>query len=261
MASPVVLNITRLVQSSLDNNWIHGVVVTHGTDTLEETAFFLSSVIDSKKPVVIVGSMRPHTALSADGPLNLLEAITLAATPEAEGRGVMVVLNDRIASAHYVTKTHANSVDTFHAVEQGYLGYFDNTIPKFYFAPARPVGWRYFNVTGLIDLPHVDIHYGHQGLNPALVNTSVETGAEGIVLAGMGAGGWSQVGSKVLYNLVDTHGTMVVISHRTQDGTVSYVKDWVIGSGLLNAQKSRILLQLAINAGYSFNETKAMFEL
>lgn len=240
---------------------MQGVVVTHGTDSLEESAFFLALTVSSPKPVVLVGAMRPATAISADGPINLLAAVTLAASPDAVGRGAMVVLNDRIASAWYTTKTNANSLDTFKAVEQGYLGYFSNILPKFYYGASKPIGMVTFDVSNTTELPAVEIMYGYQGLNPALVPLAVEAGAKGLVMAGMGAGGWTSKGSETVEQVAG-NGTFVVFSHRSSEGTVPPTGDDLsIGSGIFNPQKSRILLQLCINAGYDFNQTKAIFEI
>lgn len=140
----ILLNLTQQVSAALADPYVQGVVITYGTDSLEESAFFLDLTVRSENPVVFVGAMRPATAISADGPINLLAAVTLAASPEAKGRGTMVVLNDRIASAYYLTKTNANSLDTFKAIEQGYLGTFIDIEPIFFYSPATPTGKAYF---------------------------------------------------------------------------------------------------------------------
>jgi L-asparaginase len=156
-------------------------------------------------------------------------------------------------------QTPTNSIP-FKATEEDYLGYFIDIKPVFYFPPSLPLDRQYFNVMGTEVLPMVDIYYGHQGLNPALVTASVQTGAKGIVLAGMGAGGWTDAGMATVIEAIG-NGTIVVDSHRTQDGIVpnSNSPDG-ISSGLLNPQKSRIMLQLAINAGYDYNTTQGIFE-
>lgn len=262
----ILLNMTRRIQEELDDPSCQGVVVTHGTDTLEETAFFLDATLNStssSKPVVVVGAMRPATAISADGPLNLLEAVTLAGTPAAAGRGAMIVLNDRIASAYYATKTNANALDTFKAYEMGFLGVFIDVKPIFYYPPAAPAGKVLFDVsagTGA-ELPQVDILYGYQGLNAALATAAVESGARGLVLAGMGAGGWTDEGLEVVNGLVANNGTQVVVSRRTMDGFVE-AQDTVgvYGGGFLNPQKARILLQLAIYSGYTPEQMTGLFE-
>ena len=210
---------------------------------------------------MFVGAMRPATAISADGPINLLAAVTLAGSPSAKGRGAMIVLNDRIASAWYTTKSNANALDTFKAVEQGFLGFFIDIKPIFYYRPSLPIGKQYFNLSSTSALPQVDILYGHQALNPKLASAAVESGAKGLVLAGMGAGGWTKPGYAALEEVVSKYGTGVVSSRRTMDGYVEPSGDDVTYSGgWLNPQKARILLQLALNAGYGKAQMRSVFE-
>ncbi|KAI0179777.1 L-asparaginase [Hypoxylon sp. FL1284] len=256
----VLLNLTRQVRAELARPECQGVVVTHGTDTLEESAFFVDLATRTEKPIVFVGAMRPATAISADGPINLLEAATLAGDPDARGRGAMIVLNDRVASAFYTTKTNANSLDTFRAVEQGFLGFFVDIKPKFYYAPALPRGRPYFDVANATSLPEVDILYGHQALNPSLASAAVASGAKGLVLAGMGAGSWTKPGAKVIRDVVENNGTAVVYSRRTMDGFVEPTGAIGYGGGFLNPQKARIMLQLALYAGYEKAQMKSLFE-
>lgn len=263
ITTQILLNISQHVQASLEDPYVQGVVITHGTDTLEESAFFLDLTINSTKPVVFVGAMRPATAISADGPENLLAAATLAVSPSSRGRGGMIVLNDRIASSWYTTKTNANALDTFKAYEQGFLGYFIDIKPIFYYAPSTPVGKQYFDVTGVTSLPQVDVLYGHQDLNPYLATAAVAGGAQGLVLAGMGAGGWTDDGNDVLDELVATNGTKVVVSRRTMDGYVEPLgseSEGMYGGGFLNPQKARILLQLGLQAGLEESELRGLFE-
>ncbi|KAI0835971.1 L-asparaginase [Hypoxylon sp. FL0890] len=256
----ILLNLTHQVQRELDSPFCQGVVITHGTDTLEESSFFLDLTVRSEKPVVFVGAMRPATAISADGPINLLEAVTLAADPEARGRGTMIVLNDRISNAFYTTKTNANALDTFKAVEQGFLGFFIDIKPIFYFAPVLPLNKPYFDVVNATSLPQVDILYGYQGLNPTLASAAVASGAKGLVLAGMGAGGWTTPGEKAIDEVVKNNGTAVVYSRRTMDGYVEPTGSIGYGGGFLNPQKARIMLQLALYAGYQNAQMKTLFE-
>lgn len=261
ITTQILLNISQHVQASLDDPACQGVVITHGTDTLEESAFFLDLTVNSTKPVVFVGAMRPATAISADGPENLLAAVTLAGSAAAQGRGGMIVLNDRIASSWYTTKTNANALDTFQAHEQGFLGYFIDIKPIFYFQPSTPVGKAYFDITGVTALPKVEVLYGHQDLNPSLATAAVASGAKGLVLAGMGAGGWTDDGTAVLEDLVASNGTKVVISRRTMDGYVEPTDtEGMYGGGFLNPQKARILLQLGLNAGLEEDELRGLFE-
>ncbi len=131
MTSDIILQLSKRVNALLARDDVDGVVITHGTDTLDETPYFLNLTVKSNKPVVFTAAMRPATAISADGPMNLLEAVTVAADPDARGRGVMVVLNDRIGAARFVTKTNATSLDTFRAPEEGYLGVVVGGKPQF----------------------------------------------------------------------------------------------------------------------------------
>jgi L-asparaginase len=234
-----------------------GIVITHGTDTLEETAFFLDLTVKSAKPIVLVGAMRPATAISADGPMNLLEAVSLAADWNARNRGVLVVLNDRISSGFYITKTHAGAVDTFKASEQGYLGTFINRKPVFYYAPTEPTAKPFFDVSKYDQLPKVVILYGHQSLDPQLLEAAVNTGAKGIVIAATGDGSISAVVQEKVKEIM-AKGIPVVLSTRTGSGIVS-PKEIGIAGGLYNPQKSRILLSLALADGADFNKISGYF--
>jgi L-asparaginase len=255
----VSLMLAKMINAELAKETVSGVVVTHGTDTLEETAFFLESAIVSPKPVIIVGAMRPATALSADGPLNLYQAVTLAASPAGRNRGTMIVLNDRIGSAFYTTKNNANTLDTFFSQEAGQLGVFINQVPYFFYAPSEPVGRILFDVSNVTDLAQVDILYAHQDMDPALFNASVAAGAKGIVYAGVGAGGMSRVASLNAERVYNATGVPIVASHRSSDGLVPDGGDFTIASGFYNPQKSRILLQLALTKGYSNKEIREAF--
>ncbi len=257
VSSAILLKLSKAINEKLASPDIHGAVVTHGTDTLEESALFLDLTVKSSKPLVIVGAMRPATAISADGPMNLLEAVALAASKDAENRGAMVLLNDRFASAYYVTKTNSTVVDTFRAVEQGYLGMFTGTVPHFYYEPAMPVGKPFFDVSKTESLPRVDVIYMHEDQDLALIDAAIAVGAKGIVIAGSGNGAMpAAVKTKVAE--LSKKGFPVVVSTRTGSGFVSK-KEAGIGSGFMNPQKARILLMLAINAGASDEKIRAYF--
>ncbi|EOA87045.1 uncharacterized protein SETTUDRAFT_153805 [Exserohilum turcica Et28A] len=215
--STISLALVHHISQELAKDDVAGVVVTHGTDTLEETAFFLESTINSTKPVVIVCAMRPATALSADGPLNLYQAVQLARSPAARNRGTMIELNDRIGSAFYTTKMNANTLDTFYATEAGQLGVFINQIPYFFFRPAEPVGRFVFNVSSVTELAHVPILYAHQDMFPALFHAAYTAGARGIVYAGVGAGGMSSAANQDAHALYNATGIPIVASHRSAD--------------------------------------------
>lgn len=255
----ISLKLANMINHELAKDTVSGVVVTHGTDTLEETAFFLSSTVNSSKPVIIVGAMRPATALSADGPLNLFQAVTLAASPAGRDRGTMVVLNDRIGSAFYTTKNNANTLDTFFSTEAGQLGVFVNQVPFFFYAPSEPVGRVVFDVRNTTQLAQVDVLYSHQDMDPYLFNATVEGGAEGIVYAGVGAGGMSRVASLNAERVYNATGVPIVASHRSSDGFVPDGGDFLIASGFYNPQKARILLQLGLTTRMDVSEIREVF--
>ena len=165
------LTLARRVNTLLADEHTDGIVITHGTDTLEETAYFLNLVVKSEKPVVLVGSMRPATGLSADGPLNLVNAVALAASKEAYGQGVMVVMNDQISSAFGVTKTNSTNVGTFKCPDTGYLGFMQNNKPYFFNAiQKRHTTQSEFSIDGLKTLPRVDVHYTTLGEDGRIID-------------------------------------------------------------------------------------------
>lgn len=253
-----LLKLSKLIQQQLDNGLSDGVVVTHGTDTLEETAFFLDITVNTEKPVIIVGAMRPATAISADGPLNLLQATALAVDKQAKHRGVMIVLNDRIQSAYYTTKTHANALDTFRASEQGSLGFFQNSIPHFYFSAASPTGKPQFDLSNIDALPMVDIVYSYQDASADLLQASIDRGARGVVIAASG-NGWASPALELAALELTKQGLPVVFSTRTGNGFAIKPPEQGIGSGLINAQKSRIVLMLALACHYSTDQIARCF--
>ena len=253
----ILLKMAKSINAKLADPDIHGVVITHGTDTTEETAFFLDLTVKGPKPVVVVGAMRPATAISAEGPMNLLEAVTLAASKEAENRGAMVVLNDRIAPAFYVTKTNSTTLDTFRAVDQGFLGTFIGGVPKFYYEPAKPTGKPFFDVSGYDSLPKVIVLYSYQDQDVALLDAAVKDGVKGIVIAGTGNGSIPTPLKAKVTELM-AKGIPVVRSTRTGSGFVT-VKEEGIGAGYYNPQKARILLSLALAEGASMEKIRAYF--
>lgn len=255
----ISLALAHQINEELAKDEISGVVVTHGTDTLEETAFFLESTVNSSKPVIVVGAMRPSTALSADGPLNLFQAVTLAGSSAGRDRGTMIVLNDRIGSAFYTTKNNANTLDTFFSTEAGQLGVFIDQVPLFFYKPSEPVGRIVFDLSNTTDLAQVDILYAHQDMDPALFAASYAAGAKGIVYAGVGAGGMSQKANTAAEALYNATGIPIVSSHRTSDGMVPESDSFTIASGFYNPQKARILLQLGLTMGWGDDEIREAF--
>ena len=239
-----------------------GVVITHGTNTMEETAYFLNLTVKHDRPVVLVGSMRPGTAISADGPLNLLNAVRTAASPEARGKGVLVVLNDEINAARDVTKTNTLRVETFRSPDFGYLGYVDGDKISFYRAPVRLHTTRSeFDVTGLKELPAVEILYSYVQPSTLLIQALVASGVKGIVMAGTGAG---LVTNAERDALAKAKGPVIVRSNRAGSGRVPSRDDYdslgMIPADTLNPQKARILLMLALTKTTDLKEIRRIFE-
>ena len=172
MNDEVWLKLYNRIKQAFANDEADGIVITHGTDTLEETAFFLEQVLPSDKPVVLVGSMRPSTALSADGPANLYAAVKVATHPDSKGRGVLVVLNDIIHETRDVTKTDTSAVQTFESPNAGPVGYVDPAAVRFLHA-ARAYPRPRFRAPTKVPMPRVDIIYSHSNMTADLTNASI----------------------------------------------------------------------------------------
>jgi L-asparaginase len=244
---------------------VSGVVVTHGTNTLEETAYFLHLTVKSDKPVVLVGAQRPATAISADGPLNLLNAIRVAGAPVSRGKGAMVVMNEEINGARDVTKSNTYRVEAFRSGELGFLGYVDSDEVAFYKASTkRHTINSEFDVSGLTALPSVEILYAYSEPSLALIKALGVSGAKGIVIAGTGAGGLSDAEREALKALGPIGSRAIVVrSNRTGNGRVISRKEFdaegMVPADTLNPQKSRILLMLGLSRTSDISEIKRMF--
>lgn len=244
---------------------VDGIVITHGTDTMEETAYFLNLTAKTDKPVVLVGSMRPSTAVSADGPLNLYNAVAVAADPRSHGRGVLVVMNDHIHAAHSLTKMSSTDVQTFMSPLRGLVGVVAYGKADFYNMPP----WKHtseseFDVSGVTKLPRVDIIYADADMSPDLIDDSVKDGAKGIVIAGVGNGNMNKASVDACARAVKA-GVVVVRSSRVATGLVGRnveLNDDQLGfiaSDELNPQKSRILLSLALLKSRSPSDIQTLF--
>ncbi|MDD1705006.1 MAG: asparaginase [Methanoregula sp.] len=253
------LDLARRINARLDSAEIDGIVVTHGTDTLEETAYFLNLVTSGKKPVVITGSMRPSTALSADGPLNLLNAVQLAGSADARGKGVLIALNGEINGARDTTKTSTRSTDSFRSPDFGRLGYMVDGEPMLYRLPARNhTSASEFNVTGRTTLPRVDIVLAYPGMDATAIDAFVREGTDGLVIVSMGNGEYPRVISPVLQS-VARKGIPVVISSRTGTGITTSNDGLFISADTLTPQKARILLMLALTETHDRSRIAKMF--
>jgi len=244
---------------------VDGVVITHGTDTIEETGYFLNLVVKSKKPVVLTAAMRPSTALSADGPLNFFNAVAVAANKDAAGRGVLVVVNDWIHGASSLTKTSTTAVQTFLSPLRGLVGTVAYGEAEFY---RGPVGKNTldseFSLDGVTALPRVDIVMAHENMDGAIVDAAVAAGAKGVVVAGVGNGNMTKTALDALA-AQSKKGVVCVRSSRVATGRVGRnveVDDDKLGlvaSDDLNPQKARVLLRLALLKPRSLAEIQRLF--
>ncbi|KAE8161452.1 Asparaginase/glutaminase [Aspergillus tamarii] len=261
ITSDILLRLSKQINEVVCNDpTMAGAVVTHGTDTLEESAFFLDATVNCRKPVVIVGAMRPSTAISADGPLNLLQSVTVATSPKAQDRGALIVMNDRIVSAFYASKTNANTVDTFKAIEMGNLGEVVSNKPYFFYPPVQPTGKTEVDIQNITSIPRVDILYSYEDMHNDTLYSAIQNGAKGIVIAGSGAGSVSTTFSAAIEDITTKHSIPIVASTRTGNGEVpSSDESNQIASGYLNPAKARVLLGLLLAEGKGVEETRAVF--
>ena len=243
---------------------VAGIVVTHGTATLEETAYFLHLTVKSSKPVVVTGAMRPPSAVGTDADLNLLDAIRVAAYPDSGGKGVLTVLNNQIHCARDVTKTNALRVETFRPNELGFLGYVDSDLQVlFYRAPLRKhTTAAEFDVTNLDQLPRVDVVYSYAGSDGVLIKAAHNAGAKGLIVAGYGSGNLSDEMSGAAAEAA-RQGTVVVRASRVFTGRVVTTpkneERGLLASDDLLPQKARILLILALTVTSDRQRIQRMF--
>jgi len=255
MNHEVWLKLAGRVNEVLKSDDTDGVVITHGTDTMEETGYFLSLLVKSDKPVVLVGSMRPATAISADGPINLYNGVALAGNPEARGRGPLIVINDTIHYARETQKMHSTRMDTFQSPNRGIAGMMNTGKAFFYSAnTVRHTTKSEFSLSGLTvaSLPRVEVVYSYANLGGELIDALVSQGVKGIVLAGVGDGNSTDAAIAALEKAAKK-GVAVVRCSRTGSGVVDRnveINDDKLGfiAGMeLNAQKARILLMLGLS--------------
>lgn len=258
------LSLANRINQLAQDDSIDGIVVTHGTATLEETAYFLHLTIKSGKPVVVTGAMRPPTALGTDADLNLLDAIRVAACPHAGGLGVLTILNNEIQCARDVVKTNTFRVETFKPNELGFLGYADSDGEVvLYRAPLRKhtLGTE-FDVTGEDSLPRVDIVYCHAGSDALLIDAVRSNKSDGLVLAGFGGGSFPPKAINAAAEAVK-EGIPVVLASRSIAGRVVMTprkdEQGFIVSDNLQPQKARILLMLALTSTNNRDDIQRMF--
>lgn len=266
MNPEIWLNLAKKINTLLNRDDVDGIVVTHGTDTMEETAYFLNLTIKSKKPVVLVGAMRPATAMSADGVLNLYNAVGVASDKNSLGRGVMVVMNNEIHQARDVTKTNTSDVATFKSLNFGKIGSVNYAKVEFTseFNKKHTINSD-FDIMKLDKLPQVDIIYAYAGDSDKFIKTAIDSGSKGIILAGMGNGSPSQIVWDALAN-ASKNAIAVVRSSRVGSGSTSQnsviddKKFNFITADNLNPQKARVLLMLALSKTQNIDEIQKIFD-
>jgi L-asparaginase len=258
------LKLSNFINTYAKTTEIDGFVITHGTDTLEETAFFLNLTLKTKKPVVVTGSMRPSTAISEDGMLNLYQSIALAKSDIAVGKGVLIVFSEGIYGARDIHKVNCFRAEAFNHKDLGGYGYIQDENIYFYNSSIKPnTVDSEFDVKNLEKLPNVEIVYFYAGANIKLLETAHDI-SEGLVIGGVGNGGSSIEWNEKINSYVES-GFPVVRSSRVANGIVTSElkeksKDNVIYSNSLPPQKARILLALSLTKTKKINEIKEYFE-
>jgi L-asparaginase len=266
MNDEVWLKLARRVNELAAMSDVSGIVITHGTDTIEETAYFLNLVVKTRKPVVMTAAMRPSTALSADGPLNFFNAVAVAANKDAAGRGVLVVVNDWIHGASSLTKTSTTAVQTFLSPLSGLIGSVAYGVVEFYRGPVgRHTTGSDFSLDGVSTLPRVDIIMAYENMDGALIDAAVAAGAKGIVVAGVGNGNMTAAAVNTLAKhaqagIVCVRASRVVTGRVGRNVEVDDDKLGLVASLDLNPQKARVLLRLALLKPRSNADLQRLFE-
>jgi L-asparaginase len=266
MNDEVWLKLARRVNELVAMPDVDGVVITHGTDTIEETGYFLNLVVKSRKPVVLTASMRPSTALSADGPLNFYNAVAVAANKDAAGRGVLVVINDWIHGASSLTKTSTTAVQTFLSPLRGLVGTVAYGKSEFYRGPVgKNTVDSEFSLDGVTALPRVDIIMAYENMDGKLIDAAVAAGAKGIVIAGVGNGNMTAsaleaLGAQAKKGIVCVRSTRVATGQVGRNVEVDDDKLSLVASDDLNPQKSRVLLRLALLKQRPLTDVQRLFQ-
>jgi L-asparaginase len=262
ITSEIWLQIANRINKLAKDSSVSGFVITHGTDTLDETAYFLNLVLKTDKPVVVTGSMRPSTAISADGPLNLHQSVALASNPSAKGKGVMAVISDRIYGARDIRKINTFNVNAFNSGDYGCMGYVIDDNVLFYSQPVKKhtVNTE-FNVSNLKTLPKVAVLYFNVDTDGSIIDYYAQKGYKGIVIAGAGSGEYSVSWKEAIAR----HPEMIVVrSTRVGSGYVSASDDYDIANVLrcddLQPQKAAVLLRLALTKTSKKAEIQKIFD-
>ena len=266
MNDEVWLKLARRVNELVAMPDVDGIVISHGTDTIEETAYFLNLVVKTRKPIVLTAAMRPSTALSADGPLNFFNAVAVAAHKDAAGRGVLVVVNDWIHGASSLTKTSTTAVQTFLSPVWGLVGTVAYGEAEFYRGPVgRNTQDTEFPIEGITAMPRVDIIMAHENMDGALIDAAAAAGAKGIVIAGVGNGNMTKpaldaLAAQAKKGVVCVRASRVATGRVGRNVEVDDDKLGLVASLGLNPQKSRVLLRLALTQTSDVKQIQRYFD-
>jgi L-asparaginase len=243
---------------------VEGLVYVQGTNTLEETAYFLGLTVHSDKPIVVTGAQRPFNGLSSDAQMNLLDAVRLACAPQSRGKGPLVAFNGEINAGRDVTKTNTYHLHTFRTRDLGLLGYIDPDRIEFYRTPhRRHTVDSEFSLAGPPSLPYVEVAYIHTGTRAGLAKAMVGLGAKGIVLASVGAGAAGSL-DKEIEEILKNRSAVVVQSSRVGEGRIVRNNNWyepgMVAADNLSPQKAAILLALALTKTSDPDQIQRMFD-
>ena len=266
MDPPRWIELQKAVAEALSRPEVAGVIVSHGTDTLEETAYFLDLTVASEKPIVLIGAQRNASERDFDGPRNLYNAARICVSPDAKGKGTMIVLNNQINAAREVTKTHTSDVETFKSGDYGFLGIADVDRIIFYRSPLRR---QHFPIK-MDKLPYVEIIPAYGGADGTLIRAAVGAGAKGLVIQALGWGNVNIPQYEAIKEVI-AKGVPVVISTRVYNGRVMPVYGYIGGGNTLKQlgaifadnltpQKARLLLMLALQTTSNAQEIQKLFD-
>lgn len=260
------LDLVRKIHSIFDADQADGIVITHGTNTLEETAYFLNLTLKTDKPVVLVGSMRPSSAISADGYLNLVNAVRVAGDPTSRGQGCLVVLNDTVFSARDVTKTATYRVESFQSRDLGPLGFADaDGRVLYYHRSTKPhTTQTEFKVDELLSLPRVDVVVSYVGADGVMIDAVAKAGAKGIVSAATGAGRPTPAEDTAFDRAYKEQGVLMCLSTRIASGrsvrSPGLKRRGFVAADSLQPWKARVLLALALTMTKDADDIQRMFD-
>ena len=260
------LDMVRTIHSIFDQNKADGIVVTHGTNTIEKTAYFLNLTLKTDKPVVIVGSMRPASAISADGYLNLVNAVKIAADPDSRGRGCLLAMNDTIYGGRDVTKTATYRVQAFQGRDLGPLGFADadGKIVYYHRGAKKHTVDTEFDVRSLQSLPRVDVVVSYVGADGKMIEAAAAAGAKGIVSAATGAGRPTPAEDEAFDRVYKEKGVIMCLCSRVGAGRVvrspGLAKRGFVAGDNLQPWKARALLALALTKTSKADEIQRMFD-